>query len=142
MPGALAGAGDLYTGDGTEVNPGANQTASDIATVNYSQKYPVDAYEIQRGHWSLQPVLLPPTIHYYRSTCGMHPQEELDANPDFINAVKVRVKTQSVIAWFFLRSGTHPHLRQRGSRGIHRVFRKLAPRRCRSTYCNLHAVCC
>jgi Flp pilus assembly protein TadG len=57
--GALAGAGDLYTDDGTSVNTNANQIGYDAATANISEQVSVEVNwsggntgDVQRGHWS------------------------------------------------------------------------------------------
>jgi Flp pilus assembly protein TadG len=106
--GALAGAGDLYLNDGTAVNPAANQTAYDTATANQSQKETVflaGAYteDVQRGHWSF-------ATRTFTSNDSLTPVDlwnastsELDANTEFINAVRVRVRTNTPIMSFLSR---------------------------------------
>jgi hypothetical protein len=109
--GALAGARVLYNEDGTAVNTGANQVAYDSATSNKSWKVPVDinwpGNDIQRGHWSFglgdlargfypnEAVTAPPVL-WDVST------EELDADTDFINAVRVVARRQAtpIVAFF------------------------------------------
>lgn len=100
--GALAGARVLYNDDGTAVNVGANQEAYDAATANKSEGTAVEVDwsggnggEVQRGHWSfgLVPADLERGFYDNDSTTPVElwnvSTEELDANPDFINAVKV-----------------------------------------------------
>jgi hypothetical protein len=108
--GALAGARFLYNDDGTIVNEGANQIAYDTATENKSENADVEVNDgdVQRGHWSFGVGDL---------ECGFYPNpstdpvdlwnvstEELDANPNFINAVRVATRRQSIpVLSFFAR---------------------------------------
>ena len=96
--GALAGAAVLYNSSGTAINTGANQEAYNVATLNKSAGVAVDVNtgDIQRGHWS-----------FADSTFTANPDqtdvsdfvgktfEELDADPNFINAVKVTTRRQA-----------------------------------------------
>jgi Flp pilus assembly protein TadG len=103
--GALAGARVLYTNDGQAVNSAANQTATDAAVANTSDNATVEilAGDVLRGHWSFsakefwpnETVLTPPVL-WDVST------EELDADPNFINAVQVTARRDStpVASWF------------------------------------------
>jgi Flp pilus assembly protein TadG len=103
--GALAGARVLYLNDGSAVNPGANQAASDAAVANTSDNTAVEVGggDVLRGHWSFsagefwpnETVLTPPVL-WDVSTA------ELDADPNFINAVQVtaRRNTTPVASWF------------------------------------------
>ena len=103
--GALAGARVLYLTDGSAVNPGANQTASNAAVANVSDNtaVEVDAGDVIRGHWSFsagefwpnETVLAPPVL-WDVSTA------ELDADPNFINAVQVTARRNNtpVASWF------------------------------------------
>ncbi len=94
--GALAGARMLYLEDGSSVNDGiadpnidsANQVATDAAEANDSQKTAVEVVSALRGHWSFAnrtftPNDSPDPVDLDRSTA------ELDADPNFINAVEV-----------------------------------------------------
>jgi Flp pilus assembly protein TadG len=117
--GALAGARFLYNSNGTQVNSGANQIAYNAATANNAQSVngiiAVDVnwssgqntganVDVQRGHWSFatktftaNDTLTPPDL-WNRTTA------ELDADPNFINAVKVTARRQtSPVASFFAR---------------------------------------
>lgn len=94
--GALAGARFLYTEDGTSVNPGANQIAHDAAVANTGEGTPVEVNwsggndgDVQRGHWSF-------TLNTFWPNDSLDPvelwgksTEELDLDPNFINAVRV-----------------------------------------------------
>ena len=103
--GALAGARVLYINSGTAVNPAANQTATDAAVANASDNTAVEvgADDVLRGHWSFfagefwpnETVFTPPVL-WDVST------EELDADPNFINAVQVTVHRDKtpVTSWF------------------------------------------
>jgi hypothetical protein len=103
--GALAGARVLYLNDGQAVNPAANQTATDSAVANNSDNSAVEvgAGDVLRGHWSFaarefwpnETVLTPPVL-WDVST------EELDADPNYINAVQVTAHrdTTPVVSWF------------------------------------------
>ncbi|UCG04935.1 MAG: hypothetical protein JSV83_13495 [Desulfobacterales bacterium] len=113
--GALAGAGNLYLDDGTAVNPNANQFGYDAAIANLSERVPVEVNwpgentgDVQRGHWSFGLGALPrgfypnaslDTVDLWNATT-----EELDANLNFINAVRVRTRRHSTpIASYFAR---------------------------------------
>jgi hypothetical protein len=108
--GALAGARFLYTDDGTglSVNVGANQIAYDAARANRAiavtgavavdVNWPVGT-DVQRGHWSFGLGALP--RGFYPNEVSTDPvdlwntsTEELDANQDFINAIKVVARRQ------------------------------------------------
>jgi hypothetical protein len=122
--GALAGARILYNDDGT-VNAGANQAAFDTATANKALTatgaLPVDVHwtsgqntgagiDVQRGHWSFGMVegglakgfypedSLAATNLWEKST------EELDQDPHFVNAVRVKARREDTkAASFFAR---------------------------------------
>jgi len=93
--GALAGAKALYNEDGTEVNPGANQAALDLVTANYSEKSPVEIESIDRGHWSFATKTFTPNSSLLPVDLWDLSTEELDANTDFINAVRVITKRKT-----------------------------------------------
>lgn len=87
--GALAGARRLYTEDGSSVNINANQVATDTAIANYSQGDPVEVTSVRRGHWSF-------ATRTFTANPSLEPVElfdkttaELDADPNFINAIEV-----------------------------------------------------
>lgn len=106
--GALAGAGDLYLDDGTAVNPAANQTAYDMATANQSQKETVFlagpyTEDVQRGHWSFATRTFTPNDSLTPVDLWNASTSELDANTNFINAVRVRVRTNTPVMSFLSR---------------------------------------
>lgn len=96
--GALAGARVLYSG--SSVNAGANADAVTRATANHSESLAVEA-SAERGHWShtaatfTENSSLAPTELWGVSTAA------LDANPSFINAVRVTASRQATPAVSF-----------------------------------------
>lgn len=119
--GALAGARVLYNDTGTAINSSANEVAYNVARANVSQNKSVDVNwtsgtngdDVQRGHWS-----------FGRSENldkGFYPNDssvltdlwnvafdKLDADPDFINAVRVVARRQATpVASFFARIFGH-----------------------------------
>ena len=113
--GALAGARFLYNDSGTAVNTGANLIAYDAATDNNSEKVSVDVNwtsgnegDVQRGHWSFAAL----TFEDNPSTAPVDlwnvSTAELDADPNFINAIKVVTRRQTLpAASFFARIFGH-----------------------------------
>ena len=113
--GALAGAAELYTDDGKSVNTNANQIGFDSAVANFSEQSPVEvnwtggnAGDVQRGHWSFGLGSLTRGFTPNDSTAPVAlwgvSTEELDENPNFINAVRVRSRRQNIpIASLFAR---------------------------------------
>ena len=106
--GALAGARVLYNEDGTEVNEGANATAYDAAVANMSEKTSVDVHwsggnsgDIERGHWCFATRTFTPNDSTVPVDLWNVTPEELDANVDFINAVRVRARRQDTPAASF-----------------------------------------
>jgi Flp pilus assembly protein TadG len=102
--GALAGARFLYNDDGTAVNTGVNQIAYDAATANHSETgsgsevaVEVDwtggnAGDVQRGHWSFATRTFTPNASTAPVDLWNVSAEELDANLNFINAVRVATR--------------------------------------------------
>jgi Flp pilus assembly protein TadG len=98
---ALAGARFLYNDDGTAVNTGANQIAYDAATANHSETgsglevaVEVDwtggnEGDVQRGHWSFATGTFTPNASTVPVDLWNVSTEELDADLNFINAVRV-----------------------------------------------------
>jgi hypothetical protein len=117
--GALAGAAELYTDNGQSVNTNANQVGYDTATANFSEQSPVEVNwtggnigDVQRGHWSFGLGSLPRGFTPNDSTATVAlwgvTTVELDENPNFINAVRVRARRQNIpIASFFARIFGH-----------------------------------
>jgi hypothetical protein len=111
--GALAGAAELYADDGSSVNINANQVGHDAATANFSEQFPVEVNwttgnegDVQRGHWSfglgsLQRGFTPNDSTSPVALWGVS-TVELDENPDFINAVRVRTRRENtpIASWF------------------------------------------
>ena len=111
--GALAGAAELYTDNGQSVNTGANQIGFDAAVANFSEQFPVEVNwaggnigDVQRGHWSFGMGSLPRGFTPNDSTAPVAlwgvTTAELDENPNFINAVRVRTRRQNtpIASWF------------------------------------------
>jgi hypothetical protein len=109
--GALAGARVLYNDAGTSVNTGANQVAKDAATANFSEKLAVEVKwpsdnDVERGHWSFglgslargfyanETVTDPPALWDVTTV-------QLDQDTDFINAVRVKTRRESMPAASF-----------------------------------------
>ena len=101
--GALAGTRVLYNNNGTQVNAGANQVAFDTATSNISQTTAVEVNwtagtnsgDVERGHWSF-------ATGQFTANASLEPvdlwnvtTEELDADPNFINAVRVTTRREA-----------------------------------------------
>ena len=101
--GALAGARVLYTNDGTQVNAGANQVAFDTATSNISQTSAVEVNwsagtnsgDVERGHWSFATSQFTPNASLQPVDLWDVSTEDLDADPNFINAVRVTARRQA-----------------------------------------------
>jgi hypothetical protein len=99
--GALAAARVLYNDEGTAVNPGANQIGTAAATANMSENAAVEvnAGDVQRGHWSFGMGALPrgftPNPSLSPVSLWEVSTEELDADPNFINAVQVTARRES-----------------------------------------------
>ena len=89
--GALAGAQFLLNDDGTAINEGCNQIAEDTAIANMSEKQAVEVEDgdVQRGHWSFATRTFTPNNSTVMVPIWGVSFEELDVNPDFINAVRV-----------------------------------------------------
>lgn len=107
--GALAGAGDLYLNDGTAINANANQIGYDAAVANQSEQIPVEvnwpggnAGDVQRGHWSFATRTFTPNESLVAIPIWNYSEAELDADLNFINAVRVRTRRQNTLiaSWF------------------------------------------
>jgi hypothetical protein len=104
--GALAGAQALYINNGTQVNPSANQAAADFVTANYSEQSPVSIKPIgpgfpiggiERGHWSFATRTFTPNDSTAPVSLWNATSAQLDANPNFINALRV-ITTRKIVA--------------------------------------------
>lgn len=99
--GCLAGARFLYTDDGMAVNENANQIAYQAAIANKSDQSPVDVHwsggngeDVERGHWCFADRTFTPNESTAPVDLWDVLPEELDANPNFINAIRVRARRQ------------------------------------------------
>lgn len=109
--GALAGARFLYNDDGTAVNAGANQIAYDAALANTSENVPVEVNwtsgntgDVLRGHWSFAAKSFSPRGNTDPPELWGVSSEDLDANPNFVNAVQVTTRREAApIVSFFAR---------------------------------------
>ena len=111
--GALAGAAELYSDNGKSINTNANQIGFDATVANFSDQTPVEvnwtggnAGDVQRGHWSFGLGSIPRGFTPNDSTTPVAlwgvTTVELDENPNFINAVRVRSRRQNtpIASWF------------------------------------------
>ncbi|MCP4746524.1 MAG: hypothetical protein GY874_10365 [Desulfobacteraceae bacterium] len=107
--GALAGARVLYNNDGTNVNTGANQAGHDAAENNTSENVSAEVQwngsnasdDVQRGHWQFSTGTFTPNdatapVDLWNVSTG-----ELDANVNFINAVRVTARRNATPATSF-----------------------------------------
>ena len=109
--GALAGARFLYNDSGTSINENANQIAYDAAVANNSQKMAVEVNwesgnegDVQRGHWSFATRTFTPNASFAPVDLWDVSTEELDANTNFINAVRVKTRREAnPVTLFFAR---------------------------------------
>jgi hypothetical protein len=115
--GCLAGARFLYVDAGEAVNLGANEIAHRAAIANRSEKLPVEVHwdggnagDVERGHWSFAARTFTPNDNDAYVALWDVSAEELDADPNFINAVRVRTRRQNVpAASFFARIFGYEH---------------------------------
>jgi hypothetical protein len=109
--GCLAGARFLYSDEGMVVNENVNQIAYQAAITNKSEKAPVDVHwsggnvgDVERGHWCFTTRTFTPNESIQPINLWDVSPEELDANPNFINAIRVRARRQDTpAASFFAR---------------------------------------
>ena len=94
--GALAGARCLYNDDGTAINVDCNQTAIDAATANRCDNLPVEvsAGDVERGHWAFATKTFTPNNSTQPVALWNVSKDALDANTNFINAVRVTARRQ------------------------------------------------
>jgi hypothetical protein len=109
--GCLAGTRFLYRDDGKAVNEDANQVAHDAAIANKSEKSPVEVAwsggnegDVERGHWSFTTRTFTPNSSIEPTDLWNVSAEELDGNPNFINAIRVRTRRQDTPAVSLLAS--------------------------------------
>jgi Flp pilus assembly protein TadG len=117
--GALAGARFLYIDEGTSVNLEANDIAEEAATANMSENLAVEVQrdienenegDVQRGHWCFATRTFTPNASLLPVDLWNATTEELDADPYFINAIRVVTRRQgtpvaSFFAWIFGHQG-------------------------------------
>jgi hypothetical protein len=111
--GALAGARALYlNNNATSVNPGANQAGYDGAVANISEGIPVDldwtagsnGPDVERGHWRFATGTFTPNPSLAPVDLWGVSTADLDANLNFINAVRVTARRQDTpVSSFFAR---------------------------------------
>ncbi len=107
--GALAGAGDLYLDTGLAINPGANAVALAAATANSAQNNAVEVNadtanntgDVERGHWRWSDRSFTASDSLTTVALSGVSDAALDANNNFINAVRVRVHRQATPAVSF-----------------------------------------
>jgi Flp pilus assembly protein TadG len=107
--GALAGASELFTADMTAINTDANQIAFDMATANIADGTAAEVEnpltnngDVQRGHWSMNTRTFTPNASTVFVQLSGRTWNDLDADTDFINAVRVKTrrKTRQITSFF------------------------------------------
>jgi len=102
--------GNLYNDSGTAINSSANADAYNVAKANFSQNKSVDVnwtpgtngVDVQRGHWSFGLSGFTANESLVVTNLWNVTAEELDADPNFINAVRVVARRQATpVASFF-----------------------------------------
>ncbi len=106
--GCLAGARFLYEGSGESINENSNQIAREAAMANKSENLPVEVQwgggntgDVERGHWSLSSRTFTPSDHTARVPLWNVSQDELDADSNFVNAIRVRTRRERTPAVSF-----------------------------------------
>ena len=108
--GALAAARRLYVASGAAINPGANAIGVAAAKANTAQNVEVEltgdpsanSGDVQRGHWRWTDHSFTPNSSLLASTLNDVTIAELDADVNFINAVRVKVRRETVPARAYL----------------------------------------
>ena len=108
--GALAGARRLYLASGEAVNPGSNLVGVNAAKANTAQNVVVEVTgdpsantgDVERGHWKWSDQSFTPNASLLATTLSEVTNAELDADNSFINAVRVRVRRETIPARSFL----------------------------------------
>jgi Flp pilus assembly protein TadG len=107
--GCLAGARFLYLDDGLAVNQNSNQIGYQAAIANKSEKTSADVHwiagntgDVERGHWSFGThTFTAAEVTQAVNLWDVSP-EELDANPAYVNALRVKTRREDTpIASFF-----------------------------------------
>ena len=107
----LAGVRFLYVDDGDRVSLDASEIVYQAALANRSENRPVEVHwnggnagDVERGHWSFAARAFTPSDNDDHVPLWDVSSEELDANSDFINAIRVRTRRQDTpAASFFAR---------------------------------------
>ena len=107
--GALAGAGELYLNSGEQINTGCNAVAEAAATTNSAQNNAVEVNantgsnsgDVQRGHWRWTDHSFTPDDSLAAVVLNDVTNADLDANMNFINAVRVIARRQTTPAVSF-----------------------------------------
>jgi Flp pilus assembly protein TadG len=99
--GSLAGARFLTNQDGS-INTNANQLAYNAATSNKSTNIPAEVNwsggnsgDVQRGHWSFATRTFTPNANTVQTNLWFRSKDDLDADVDFINAIRVTTRRQA-----------------------------------------------
>jgi hypothetical protein len=99
--GSLAGARFLTNQDGS-INTNANQLAYNGATSNKSTNIPAEVNwsggnsgDVQRGHWSFATRTFTPNANTVQTNLWFRSKDDLDADVNFINAIRVRSRRQA-----------------------------------------------
>ena len=108
--GALAATRQLYVATGNAINPGCNAVGVAAAQANNAQNLQVEVNgdpstnsgDVQRGHWRWTDHSFTPNASLLASTLSEVTNAELDADMNFINAVRVRVRREATPAHAFL----------------------------------------
>jgi len=107
--GALAGAASLYDPVSGNVNPGANAIGHEVAEQNTSEKSAVEvkrsggnAGDVQRGHWMFASKTFTANASLLPVDLWDVTAEQLDQNTNFINAVKVIARRETLPITSFL----------------------------------------
>ena len=90
--GALAGAQVLYNDAGTSVNEFADDVGADYARSHLAEQAEVVVLSSERGHWSFATRTFTPNDSLDPVDLWDVTTEELDANTNFINAVRVTTR--------------------------------------------------
>ena len=101
--GALAAARRLYMANGETINPGANVVGVNAAKANTAQNVAVEltgdpaanSGDVQRGHWRWTDHSFTPNSSLLAVALNEVSNADLDANNNFINAVRVKVRREA-----------------------------------------------
>ncbi|MDH3346640.1 MAG: pilus assembly protein TadG-related protein [Desulfobulbaceae bacterium] len=97
--GALAGALVLFNADGS-INPNADIEAERIAAANNASGQPIPQIVVERGHWSFATHIFTANNSTTQVQLDERTFEELDVDPNFINAVRVTTSDDNAPSFF------------------------------------------